>query len=215
IDSNFDEYDGTGWDGGATVLYGDTPASDSDWSCRPNAPPIAAKVLETSKTPGPVNRERAKEMAMSDYYMINKQVLVVKKDNAADYADPEKIKSVKIAVESGSAGEDAALAVTDEKNVVSAELQLDALLEVLASTADAAIIDGVMAAYLTNKADSDFNKLVIVEGALDVEDEYYSIAFRKGSDLAVSVNDIIKGMKADGTVKKIADKYGLADVLVG
>ena len=55
----------------------------------------------------------------------------------------------------------------------------------------------------------------IVEDVVESAEEYYSIAFRKGSDVTAKVNEILKSFKEDGTLKKTADKYGLADALVG
>ena len=68
--------------------------------------------------------------------------------------------------------------------------------------------------YLINKEGSSFAGLTIVENALTTQDEYYSIAFRKGSDVTAKVNAILKDLKADGTVDTLAKKYGLVDAIV-
>ena len=71
-----------------------------------------------------------------------------------------------------------------------------------------------MAYYLFNKADGNFGSLQILDGIIEAESEYYAIAFRKGSNLTAEVNEIIKGFKADGTIKNIAAKYGLQEAIV-
>ena len=60
----------------------------------------------------------------------------------------------------------------------------------------------------------DFSSLTILEDAIDVQDEYYSIAFRKGSDVTAKVNEILAEMMQDGTVDALAAKYGLTDAIV-
>ena len=158
--------------------------------------------------------ERAENMSMSDYYMLNKQVLAVRKDRAEDFKSSEDLKDASIAVETGSAGEELAVELFGDTNIVGKSIQLDALTELLAGTADVAILDYTMAYYLFNKADGDFKNLQILDGVIEAESEYYAIAFRKGSNLTAEVNEIIKGFKADGTIKNIAAKYGLEEAIV-
>jgi polar amino acid transport system substrate-binding protein len=40
-------------------------------------------------------------------------------------------------------------------------------------------------------------------------EEYYGVAFRKGSDAAAAVNAIFEELIADGTMVALADKYEL------
>ena len=96
---------------------------------------------------------------------------------------------------------------------VEKSIQLDALTEVKALTSDAAVIDYVMANYLVNKEGSDFADLEILDMGLS-DDEFYGIAFRKGSDLTAKVNEILAELEADGTIAAIAEKYALNDALV-
>ena len=51
--------------------------------------------------------------------------------------------------------------------------------------------------------------LQIVNG-MELAYEEYGIGFRKGSNLVESVNKAMDEMIADGSLKAIADKYGLA-----
>lgn len=46
--------------------------------------------------------------------------------------------------------------------------------------------------------------------AAEMDREEYGIGFRKGSDMAQKVNDIIASLKDDGTLQALADKYGLS-----
>ena len=42
----------------------------------------------------------------------------------------------------------------------------------------------------------------------------YDLVLDKGSDVTAEVNKILKDLKADGTLKNLATKYGLQDALV-
>ena len=160
------------------------------------------------------DEERAQNMSLTDYYMLNRQVVVVKADNAEKFSSAEALKNATIAAESGSAGEDYIKENLASANYIEKDAQIDVLTELLAGTVDAGVLDYTMAYYLVNKADSNFSSLKIVENVIDVQDEYYSVAFRKGSDVTAKVNDILSQLKADGTVENIAKKYGLQDAIV-
>ena len=90
--------------------------------------------------------------------------------------------------------------------------QSDALLEVKAGTADAAVIDVTMATSMTGEG-TDYADLAIVEG-IDLMDEEYAIGFRLGSDVTEKANEIIEAFLADGTLDALAEKYGMTDLLI-
>lgn len=56
-----------------------------------------------------ITEERAQNMCMSVAYLYNKQVAVIRKEDAAKYTTKESMAEAVIGVESGSAGEDVAL----------------------------------------------------------------------------------------------------------
>ncbi len=147
--------------------------------------------------------EVLKGMQCTDPYVVNAQVIVTTAENnlgdaAEDYAD------LSFAVEAGSAGESSA---NDRgyANVTAVGTQANALMEVASGTADACIIDLTMANAMTGEGTSyaDLTKV------LELDREEYGIGFRKGSDLCTKVNEILKEMKADGTMQTLADQYEL------
>lgn len=142
-------------------------------------------------------------MNISDPYVLNAQVIVTKAENAEKYADAESIKNATVAVESGSAGEEKASAIAT--NIVAKTTQADALLEVKSGAADCAVIDITMAKAMTGEG-TDYADLTYT-GSLS--EEFYGIGFRVDSDVCAEVNGIIKDMKADGSLQKLADKYNL------
>lgn len=160
------------------------------------------------------DEERAENMSLTDYYMLNRQVLVVATKNADKYTSVDSLDGANVAAESGSAGESVITESLTSSNYIEKDAQIDVLTELIMGTVDAGVIDYVMANYLINKEGSSFADLTIVENALTTQDEYYSIAFRKGSDVTAKVNAILKDLKADGTVDTLAKKYGLVDAIV-
>ena len=160
------------------------------------------------------DEERAENMSLTDYYMLNRQVLVVATKNADKYTSVDSLDGANVAAESGSAGESVITESLTSSNYIEKDAQIDVLTELIMGTVDAGVIDYVMANYLINKEGSSFAGLTIVENALTTQDEYYSIAFRKGSDVTAKVNAILKDLKADGTVDTLAKKYGLVDAIV-
>lgn len=88
----------------------------------------------------------------------------------------------------------------------------NALLEVKSGTADIALVDSVCALGMV-RPDSDYADLV-VNMDNNFGDQFYGIAFRKGSDFTAMVNESIAKLKEDGTVAELAEKYGLTDALI-
>ena len=151
-----------------------------------------------------ITNEALLNAKVSDPYVQNKQVVVMKADKVADYKDADSLKDLVIAVESGSAGESAAEDIKP-KEIVAKQDQAAALLEVKSGTADACIIDSTMASAMTGEG-SDYADLA---AGIALTDELYGVAFRKDSDLAEKFNTFMDKLIADGTLKDLADKYNL------
>ena len=93
-----------------------------------------------------LNDEVKAAMDTSVPYCLNAQVLVVPADKAAEFENLTSLEGLNVAVESGSAGEDAAEALGAA--VIPVAKQADTLMEVAAGTSDAAVIDLLMAGGL-------------------------------------------------------------------
>ena len=142
--------------------------------------------------------------SVSNPYVVNAQVVVMKADKVADYATTESMNGLTIAVENGSAGQDAANAIAGAK-VVPLQDQGAALLEVKAGTADACVIDITMAYAMTGEG-TDYADLA---AGISLTEELYGVSFRKDSDVTAVFNDFMAKIKADGTLQTLADKYAL------
>ena len=150
-----------------------------------------------------ITEEALSNSSVSDPYVVNAQVVVMKADKVADYADAESMKKLTIAVEEGSAGQ----SVADEAGLttISKQDQAGALMEVAAGTADACVIDITMAKAMTGEG-TDYADLAI---GISLSSEEYGISFRKGSDLTDMINAFLEELKADGTLEQLAEKYQL------
>ena len=158
-----------------------------------------------------ITPEREETMSISVPYMENRQVIIVKAENADKYR--ESFDGANVVAEQGSAGEEL---VQGDESFASAKYtavasQATALMEVSSGTADVAVIDYTMAGGSVGEG-TDYADLVFVDKGY--ESESYGIAFRKGSDVTNKVNEIISELAADGTIGKIAEKYGLSDLIL-
>lgn len=147
-------------------------------------------------------------MECTDAYLNNAQVVVVKADVADKYQDVDSLKDLNFAVESGSAG--AAEAEANGLNYTEVQNQASALMEIASGTADAAIIDSLMAAAMVGEGTSYADLTYTV--ALNAEE--YGVGFRKGSDLAAALNDFFKASMEDGTMEEIATTYKVQAALI-
>lgn len=162
-----------------------------------------------------VTEDRKKEFLFSTSYLKNKQVTIVKKDNAAKYPDTKAMAGIKIAVEGGSAGEDI---IKEDENLagctpINCEAQINALMEVKAGTADACIVDYTLGRALTQEG-SDYADLVVLENIANTDEEYAIGARMEDTETIKKINEVIDELAKDGTLKKIAEKYDLEDALL-
>ena len=142
----------------------------------------------------------------SDAYVVNAQVLVMKADALANYTTPESLSDLTFAVENGSAGQEAVLGIgIPEDQIIAVQDQAAALMEVAAGTSDACVIDITMANAMTGEGTSYAD----LAAGISLTSEEYGIGFRKGSDVTAKVNELLKEMKADGSLQALADKYNL------
>ena len=158
--------------------------------------------------------EVTSSMATSNPYCTNYQVLVYPADRAADFENLTSLEGLSVAVESGSAGEDAAQALG--ASVVPVQSQANTLMEVSAGTSDAAVIDVLMAAAMIGEGTSyaDLAYSVNLNEAQGLDAEEYGVGFRKGSDLVDAFNQFWADAVAAGTALETATTYGLEDAVI-
>lgn len=172
-----------------------------DWDNKVNE--LNSKAIDCVWNGMTINDSLKQSMDITDAYVYNSQVVVMAADKLAKYPDVESMKTLNFAVESGSAGQD--MAVENEFKYVAVGAQSDALMEVAAGSADACIIDITMANAMTGEGTS----YAALGKGISLSEEEYGVGCRKGSNLVEKINEVTAAMRADGSLKAIADKYGL------
>jgi polar amino acid transport system substrate-binding protein len=147
-------------------------------------------------------------MECTNAYLNNAQVVVVSKDKADQCKTLDDVSGFSFAVESGSAGEQAA--IDNGFEYTSLTSQADAVMEVAAGTSDACIIDLLMAGAMVGEGTSYENLTYTVE----LTTEEYGIGCRKGSDLASYINEQLKTYYADGSMETVAKQYGVQEAII-
>jgi len=151
-----------------------------------------------------ITEEALANSSVSNPYVINAQVVVMKSDVLANYAAAADLAGLSIAVESGSAGEICANEI-EGANVIPLQNQEAALMEVAAGTSDACIIDITMANAMTG----DGTSYADLGYQISLSEEEYGVSFRKGSDLTEKFNEFMITLKDNGTLQELAAKYNL------
>lgn len=171
-----------------------------------------------------ITAERKENMSITNPYLNNTQAMVMKADREAEIM--ASVDGLNVVAEQGSTGEgkiDGSIA-DDETVVVSAkeyfananytavDSMAKALMEVKAGMADIALVDSVCALAMVGEG-TDYAELIVnLDNNFGLQE--YGIAFRKGSDITEKVNAAIAELYEEGVVLEIAEKYGLADMLI-
>lgn len=142
-------------------------------------------------------------MDCSKPYCNNSQVVIVPVEKADKYQTKESLADLSFAVEAGSAGEDQVELL--ELETIPVKEQANALMEVAAGTADAAVIDALMAGAMIGEG-TGYDDLTYTIG---LNDEEYGVGFRKGSDLVEALNQFFADSYADGSMMECANEYGV------
>ena len=149
-----------------------------------------------------VDSSRAVEMNLSDPYLTNRLVFVMK-DKSVDH--PDSLKGKKISVQRASTAQ--SMLVSSEVGNSAEVLVYDGLsaaFEALDSgIVDAAFTDEVFAKYWNLKND---NRYVIMEDVL--HNEVYAVGFRKGDQaLRDTINTVLASIKKDGKFVELSVKW--------
>lgn len=172
-----------------------------DWDNKVNE--LKSKAIDCIWNGMTILDELKTSMDITDPYVINAQVIVMKAEMMRGLADESDFADLVFAVESGSAG--AKAAEENGFNVTEVNTQADALTEVKSGAADACIIDLTMANAMTGEGTS-YAELTKVQS---LSEEVYGVGVRKGSDLCAKINEITDELIADGTLGALAEKYEL------
>ena len=159
---------------------------------------------------------RTDDYRLAGPYMYSRQVVVARKDRGINsFAD---LKGKRIAVQSTSKPEHIILSGEDDRiQGVSAVYSMSTMSELYASLRKG-YIDAAAGHEVAIKRFVDTNpqQFIILDETLYKSE--LGVAFKKGrcDDIPDILNDILKQMIDDGTIKKIAESYGInADISMG
>ncbi|MCY6369726.1 amino acid ABC transporter substrate-binding protein [Clostridium ganghwense] len=155
-----------------------------------------------------VTEERKKEIAFSNPYILEKQVIVVKKDNLTiNSADDLKDKIV--GVQLGSTSAEAISPIRNTmKEVKEYDKNTDALQDLAIGRLDAVAVDELVARYYIKEHNDKYR---VVEK--EISKEPIAIGFRKeDTALQNKFNETLKAMQKDGTMTKISEKWFGEDI---
>ena len=147
-------------------------------------------------------------MDCSNAYCNNAQIVILPAGVAENYPDAASMSDLSFAVESGSAGQ--AQAEANGFTYTEVMDQATAVLEVASGTADAAIIDSLMAAAMVGEGTS-YDQLTYT---IELNSEEYGVGFRQGSDLVERLNQFFADSYADGTMMELAETYGVQAAII-
>lgn len=148
---------------------------------------------------------RENEYTWSKPYLNNQQVFVVLTDAA--YTDKASLAGTILAVQEDSSAQ----AAVDENadfaatlnNLIVTQTNLDALMELDTGKVNAVLMDEVVARY---NMEQNPGKYKLLEEPLSTEQ--YAVGFQLGNtELRDKVNTALGEMAADGTMKKISEKW--------
>ncbi len=151
-------------------------------------------------------------LLLSNVYLKNQQVAVMKTANASSYNTTTDLAGKTVAVESGSAAEDAVTPLGCDE-IRKLNNQNAAILDVFSGQSDVAIVDFALAKSQTAPGTSYYGSLVWKPIGFTAEE--FAIAFRKSdSKLCFNVNKTITALYESGVIDDIAARYGVEGQLV-
>lgn len=155
-----------------------------------------------------INPSRAEEMNLSDPYMCNEMVFVVKSDSTAK--SMSDLQDKVIGVQNGSTAQEILKASEIGSTITEQAMatNVEALQQMELGLVDAVFLDSVVANYEITSAGKDY--VVLPDG---LEKEEYAIGFRKNDQkLRDEVQKVLSEMKKDGTLGEISTKWFGSDI---
>ena len=156
-----------------------------------------------------INEKRKEAMSLSNSYMTNRMIFVVK--NESNIQKLEDLTGKNIGVQSGSSAEEtleASNVYSQAKQVISYADNITAFMDMETNQTEAVFVDEVLANYYIASNNKNYR---ILDEAL--EEEQYAIGFRKqDTELCNKINEILQEMKIDGTLAKISTTWFGKDV---
>jgi len=155
-----------------------------------------------------ITPERALKVDFTDPYLTVGQTVLYntrKYSSAPMYAELKDVKGLKIAVQLGTTGDEAARRLFPNAKILAFDTMDEAAYQVASGRADIAVLDSIFAKYMAKK----YNVLAVSGELLTKED--LGIAVKKGNlEFLQWLNTFIRWAKTTGSVDKLKDKWGIS-----
>ncbi len=168
---------------------------------------VASKKYDMGMAGLTVTEDRKESVDFSDSYATGIQSIIVKEGSPITSVDDLYADGAAyvVGVQDATTGDIYSTDDFGDARVKRYSKGADAVQALVTDKVDCVIIDNEPAKSFVSVNDG----LVILDTEYVIED--YAICFAKKSDLTAKVNDALKELIADGTVKKIIDKYITAE----
>ena len=159
--------------------------------------------------------EREENMALTNSYLKNDQILVVK--SGSDIASSADLTGKVLAMQEGSTAEDAWATFKEEHadvNPSTVNLLSDnviCLTELEQDKADAVLMDSVVAEYYL-ATNEEYSNLTILDDVIASE-EYAVAAAKDNTELRDQINEALNECVQDGTAAQISEKWFGSDII--
>ncbi len=158
-----------------------------------------------------ITDERKETMDITDPYLKNRQVIVVKTDS--DIQSKADLAGKVVGLQDGSSAVDAVNAdeLASAMELTTYDTNILALSDLDIGRVDAVVADETFVGYYMSQNENDFR--VIEDG--DFGEEYYGIAVKKGNtELLTAIQAALDELDADGTAAEISNKWFGEDIYV-
>ena len=147
--------------------------------------------------------ERKKTVDFSDSYLVGKQTLLVRKDDAGKYKTLADFNGKKIAVQKSTLQEKLTTEQIKDAQIVALAKVPDALMELKQGKVDAVPVQSIVGGqYLVTNPD-----LAPTEVYFDINSQGSAVAVPKGSDDMIQlINEVIKENQENGNIDKWVDE---------
>ena len=159
--------------------------------------------------------EREENMALTNSYLKNDQILVVK--SGSDIASSADLTGKVLAMQEGSTAEDAWATFKEEHadvNPSTVNLLSDnviCLTDLEQDKADAVLMDSVVAEYYL-ATNEEYSNLTILDDVIASE-EYAVAAAKDNTELRDQINEALNECVQDGTAAQISEKWFGSDII--
>lgn len=178
-----------------------------DWETRTQA--LADGTVDCLWSGLTARSDLTQALDFTESYLASRPCVVVAAETVDTWENAAAFQGVKLAAEAESAGQSAALLCLPGAQLVQTPSQIQALEAVTAGTADAAVVD-----LLVGLAAAENQSELAVLDHLELGTEEFAVALRKGSDLTARFNEGLAELERDGTLKTLAEKYGLTSSVI-